>query len=318
MPSSRPNIVPFVIHLVRQIRPRSILDVGVGFGKWGHLFREYTDINEAERDPARYQRENWQVRIDGIEGHAAYLTEMHRFLYNEIHTGDAAELLPKLPRYDLVFLGDIIEHFEKVRGVQLLNAAWDHANKAVIVSTPKFETEQGDLCANELERHRSLWSARDFKPWPGSQVKTLDGDTLLAVLPKPGQPRFELSSPKRSKPEAQRLLQQARAELVRHVELNEPLVVVDEEQVRGTLPHRLTWPFPERDGVYWGQPADSDAAIAEAERQRKLGRHRLAFIGSTFWWLQHYAGFREYLERAWKEEIRTNALILFAAKPNLS
>ncbi len=39
MPSSRPNIIPIVIHLIRQLKPRSILDVGVGFGKWGHLFR---------------------------------------------------------------------------------------------------------------------------------------------------------------------------------------------------------------------------------------------------------------------------------------
>src|SRR6266702_657302 len=93
MPSSRPNTVPTVIHLVRQLQPRSILDVGVGFGKWGHLFREYTDIQEAERDPARYQRHNWQVKIDGIEGYPDYLTEMHRYLYNEIYTGDALEVM---------------------------------------------------------------------------------------------------------------------------------------------------------------------------------------------------------------------------------
>ena len=66
MPSSRANTIPTVIHLVRQLEPRSILDIGVGFGKWGHLFREYTDILQAEHDPPRYQRANWQVRIDGI------------------------------------------------------------------------------------------------------------------------------------------------------------------------------------------------------------------------------------------------------------
>ena len=314
MPSSRPNIVPVVIHLLRQIRPRSILDVGVGFGKWGHLFREYTDINEAEREPARYRRENWQVRIDGIEGHAAYLTEMHRFLYNEIHVGDAADLLPKLPRYDLIFLGDIIEHFEKSRGLQLLRDALDHANKAVIVSTPKFETEQGDLCANELERHRSLWSARDFKQWAGAQVKTLDGDTFVAVLPKPGCQPLELAVSKRARPKDRRLLQQARDELIRCVGPDDRLIVVDEEQIRGTLPHRRTSPFPERNGVYWGQPEDSEAAIAEAERQRKLGRGRMAFIFSTFWWLQHYGKFHDYLRQQWREEARTDAVILWKAK----
>src|SRR5512139_1422101 len=110
MPSSRPNTIPTVINLVRQLKPRSILDVGVGFGKWGHLFREYTDILEAEHDPARYRREKWQVRIEGIEGHAAYLTPMHDFLYDQIHVGNAAVLMKGLPKYDLVFLGDIIEH----------------------------------------------------------------------------------------------------------------------------------------------------------------------------------------------------------------
>src|SRR5437870_6284913 len=103
MPSSRPNTIPTVLHLVRQLKPRSILDVGVGFGKWGHLFREYTDILEAEHDPARYQRANWQVRVDGIEGFARYITPMHRFLYNEIHVGDATTLIKALPAYDLVF-----------------------------------------------------------------------------------------------------------------------------------------------------------------------------------------------------------------------
>src|SRR5262245_47014859 len=123
MPSSRPNTIPTVIHLLRQLKPQSILDVGVGFGKWGHLFREYTDILEAEHEPARYRRKNWRVRIDGIEGHAAYLTPMHRFLYNRIHVGDAAHLLPKLSSYDLIFLGDVIEHFDKATGQVLLEVA---------------------------------------------------------------------------------------------------------------------------------------------------------------------------------------------------
>src|SRR5215813_9744166 len=119
MPSSRPNTIPTVVHLLRQLRPNSILDVGVGFGKWGHLFREYTDILEAEQDPMRYQRSHWRVRIDGIEGHAAYLTDMHRFLYNEIHVGEAGALMKTLPNYDLIFLGDILEHFERSAGLVL-------------------------------------------------------------------------------------------------------------------------------------------------------------------------------------------------------
>src|SRR5437867_576658 len=256
MPSSRPNTIPTVIHLLRQLQPRSILDVGVGFGKWGHLFREYTDINAAERDPPRYRRENWQVRIDGIEGHATYLTELHRFLYNDIHIGDACELLSKLPAYDLIFMGDIIEHLEKPKGQELLQVAVAKANKAVIVSTPKFETAQEGLCANELERHRSLWSTRDFRKLSGSSVKTVDGATLLAVIAKPGTGTLQLTPPPAPSAETALRLTQARDALIEFNPLDEPFVLVDEEQLRPLLPHRRAIPFLARDGAYWGPPAD--------------------------------------------------------------
>lgn len=186
MPSSRANTIPMVIHIIRQLKPRSILDVGVGFGKWGHLFREYTDIVASEKDPARYRRENWQVRIDGIEGFAGYLTDMHRFIYDEIHVGDARELLNALPRYDVIFMADFIEHLSKADGRVLLRDAIEQAIKAAIVITPKYETNQGALCGNELERHRSLWSARDFRAFDGATVKTVDRTTLLAVFVKQG------------------------------------------------------------------------------------------------------------------------------------
>lgn len=297
MPSSRPNTIPTVLHLIRQLRPQSILDVGVGFGKWGHLFREYTDILEAEQDPARYERGRWRVRIDGIEGFASYITEMHRYLYNEIHIGDMREVLPRLPEYDVVFLGDVIEHLEKPRGEQLLRDAVAHAKKAVIVSTPKYPTEQADLCANELERHRSVWSARSFRKFPGAQVKTVDQATLLAVIVKEGVPRLQLSPPRQPKPADARLTARARQELIRLIAPEAPFILVDEEQIRSALPHRAAFPFLEKDGQYWGPPPDDATAIQELERLRARGARFIAFIWSTFWWLEHYAGFRDYLRR---------------------
>ena len=40
MPSSRASTIPYVVYAIKQIKPESLLDVGVGFGKWGYLFRE--------------------------------------------------------------------------------------------------------------------------------------------------------------------------------------------------------------------------------------------------------------------------------------
>ena len=186
MPSSRATTIPIVTHLIKQLQPESILDVGVGFGKWGHLFREYTDILASESDPARYKRENWKVRIDGIEGFPQYLTPMHEFLYDRIHVGDMCELIRSLGEYDVIYLGDVIEHIEKDAGRRFLEDCQSRARKAVIISTPKFETGQEDLCDNELEKHRSLWSESDFEAFAGGLAAVADGGTIVAVLAKEG------------------------------------------------------------------------------------------------------------------------------------
>ncbi len=314
MPSSRPNTIPTVIHLVRQFNPQSILDVGIGFGKWGHLFREYTDIHEAERDPARYERRHWCVRIDGIEGYAAYVTEMHRYLYNDIHIGNAIELIKTLPVYDLVFLGDIIEHLEKATGRQLLRDALDHARKAVIVSTPKYETAQADLCGNEFERHRSLWRAGDFRAFERAVVKTIDRATLLAVLLKPGVPTPVCAPPMQPKPRDARRLRECCAALSRLVPRDQPFILVDEEQIRSELPHAHVLPFLERDGQYWGPPPDDATAVRELERLLKAGAGFIAFAWPCFWWLEHYPVFHAYLREHYPCVQADERLVIFRLK----
>jgi hypothetical protein len=293
MPSSRPSIIPSVIHLIRQLKPHSILDVGIGFGKWGHLFREYTDILAAEYDPARYEKKNWQVRIDGIEGHAPYVTPMHNYLYDTIHIGDALSLLKTLSNYDLIFLGDVIEHFEKAQGLQLLADAVAKANKAVIVSTPKQDTGQEDLCGNPFETHRSLWSATDLRSAGANLTKTIDSDILLAVFLAPGSPRLHLSWT-RQKPGASRL-RLTRDAIRKLVPPDAPFVLVDEEQLRVSLGMPNALPFLEKEGTYWGAPEDDGTAITELERMREGGAQFIVFIWSTFWWLKYYKQFGHHL-----------------------
>jgi hypothetical protein len=181
MPSSRVCTIPYVISVVRQIQPASILDVGVGFGKWGYLFREFTDINMSEREPSRYPKSGWKTRIEGIEGYPAYLHDGHKFIYDKIHQGDAVILLPVLGRFDLIFFGDIIEHFPIEAGKELLHHAITQADRAVMVTTPRFETHQGAECNNELERHRSLWRPRDFKELGPCKIALADPATLVAA-----------------------------------------------------------------------------------------------------------------------------------------
>ena len=58
---------------------------------------------------------------------------------------------------------------------------------------------------------------------------------------------------------------------------------------------RRVLPFLERDGVYWGRPADDATAIRELERMRGAGACLIAFHCSSFWWLAHYNEFCAYL-----------------------
>ena len=67
-------------------------------------------------------------------------------------------------------------------------------------------------------------------------------------------------------------------------------------------------PFPERDGVYWGLPADDAAAVAELDRERRRGVRFLVFAWQTFWWLDHYAGFAHHVARNYRRVLENDRL----------
>lgn len=192
MPSSRVSTIPYVIYAIKQIQPKSILDVGVGFGKWGYLFREYTDIIMSESDPDRYSKEGWKVRIEGIEAYTGYLHEGHKFVYDKIHVGEAKEIMSNLGKFDVIFFGDIIEHFPLNEGKQLLKTAISHANKCVMLTTPKYDTYQAELCNNPLEQHRSVWGQRDFRDIGPCLIALADKATYVVAYPGPSTKPFEL------------------------------------------------------------------------------------------------------------------------------
>lgn len=76
----------------------------------------------------------------------------------------------------------------------------------------------------------------------------------------------------------------------------ETLILVDEETFETEiLGNRKTVPFLEKDGMYWGKPANDETAINELERLRNSGAKFIVFVKTTLWWLEYYAIFHEYL-----------------------
>jgi len=70
-------------------------------------------------------------------------------------------------------------------------------------------------------------------------------------------------------------------------------------------------PFMEREGLYWGQPADDQAAIQELERLRGAGARAIVFVWSNFWFLDHYAEFSAFLRANFPCPISNDRVIIF-------
>ena len=156
MPSSRPIALGYLCSKILEHAPNSVLDIGIGFGKFGFLAREYTDVWRG-----RYRREDWSVRIDGIEVFPRYITEVHRAVYTNIYEGDALEVLLGLGQYDLGLCVEVLEHMEKQRGLELLEEVRAHCAVSFF-TLPALPSKQDAIYGNPYEVHRSTWKASEL------------------------------------------------------------------------------------------------------------------------------------------------------------
>ena len=169
MPSSRPIAVEYICNRILQLKPQSVLDIGIGFGKFGFLAREYTDVWNGDYF-------EWKVRIDGIEIFEKYVGVLQEFIYDEIYIGDAFDVIDDLGQYDLVICADMLEHLEKGRGMRLLGKIKEHS-KLGIIALPAYPSNQGDVYGNEHERHRARWTFEELNPFGVTAVK----DTMFIL-----------------------------------------------------------------------------------------------------------------------------------------
>src|SRR5687767_1397928 len=106
MPTSYMKAISTIMETVVEVNPESILDIGVGFGKYGLLCREALDI-----PVGKYHKSAWNIRIDGIEIFEEYRNPVHDYVYDKVYYGNVNELIDSLSDYDLILLIDVLEHF---------------------------------------------------------------------------------------------------------------------------------------------------------------------------------------------------------------
>lgn len=167
MPISHWRNISCCLEYVRVVQPESVLDIGVGFGRWGILCREFLDICMG-----RYDRQDWKTKIDGIEIYQKYVKPYHAYFYNQILIGDAYNIIKKMKiSYDLMILGDVLEHFEKDRAIELLNICLKKSRYVILNIPLGSGWEQGAVLGNLHETHRSSWRIEELQRFPHKHFK---------------------------------------------------------------------------------------------------------------------------------------------------
>lgn len=159
MPTSNLAVWPDILLAINQVPHQSILDVGPGHGKASILLREYLSETPAV--------------IEAIEAWQPYITRFGlERLYHRVFCGDvtaatwttgpdeykwdAAEMLR---RYDVVLMGDVIEHIPTDKAMALLGRI---PGRVVICTPVDFFNNDPHGVHPHTEQHVSHWTEREW------------------------------------------------------------------------------------------------------------------------------------------------------------
>jgi hypothetical protein len=151
-----------------QAAPLSILDVGPGAGTYAKLI--YGDLVP---HGALGHAAEWagpvlpRPVLDAVEIHEPYVQRFRLDqLYHRVFVEDARSFLALMAtkqanEWDLIILGDVLEHMPVDDAVELWDNARKVARRAVLLSIPMGEYPQGECEGNPHEAHVATWTHMD-------------------------------------------------------------------------------------------------------------------------------------------------------------
>ena len=170
MPIGSYAAIPAVASELILRQPRRVLDLGIGFGMLGAAVRQWIDLGV----------QPWKTELVGVEVWADYRSPLCQ-LYDLIYIRSIQDhLAADKTVYDMVLLGDVIEHFEQQEAVNVL----DGVNRLLaprgvcVVVTPSTDMPQGPAHGNPFETHRSVWTA-DKLQQHGFEILISEQDSQL-------------------------------------------------------------------------------------------------------------------------------------------
>jgi len=172
MPIGSFTVIPHVAKQLATQRPGRVLDLGIGSGFYGAVVRQWVDLGVRP----------WNTFLVGVEAWADYRNPLWD-LYDVVVIDTIQGYLARFEeQFDSVILGDVLEHFESSEGAALLGQAQARVapGGTLMVATPAVFVEQSAVDRNELERHRSVWTAADLRSLGFQTV--LSGDELQVAF----------------------------------------------------------------------------------------------------------------------------------------
>ena len=128
-PQGKDEIIEYIIN--NNESSTFILDVGPGYGTYGG-------------------RLNQIYKIDCVEIFERYISDYSLTnIYNEVHIGDICEF--DYSKYDLIIMGDVLEHINTDKAIELIKNMSD-SGKKLVVAVP-YEYPQGEWGGNIHESH---------------------------------------------------------------------------------------------------------------------------------------------------------------------
>jgi SAM-dependent methyltransferase len=316
MRASAREIVPIVIDLVG---PSSVIDVGCGIGTWLSVFREIGVKDILGIDGAWVDKSRLEIPIE---------------VFLSADLGTPMRLNRK---FDLVVSLEVGEHLPPDRAAGFVNFLTSLGPAILFSAAIPFQGGKNHVNEQWPEYWRDLFQARDYvaidavrkRIWNNENVEAWykqnillfvhnshlsDYPSLKKELEQTHESQLSLVHPRTylDLNDWNRRLHLMARDIGALLKPDDAFILVDEDQFREIIAAgRRVWPFLEKDGQYWGSPADDATAIRELERMRGSRISHIVFAWPAFWRLEHYPGFHNYLRTEFQCALENERIVAF-------
>jgi hypothetical protein len=154
-----------IAEIIKFIKPRTFLDLGAGAGKYGSIVKEI--------DPS--------IETIAVEIEKDYIEKFNlHSIYKQVWNISVTDLIqPKYfdSNFDVVMIGDILEHLKKSEGVDLLNFLIYRCRWIIVEFPHRYLQNAVDGYATEA--HISVWTENDFLSFERTQMYAKDMQRLI-------------------------------------------------------------------------------------------------------------------------------------------